>query len=166
MRIFRTISLTFAFISIFALSGCIGQGRELNYNDAQTYFANHKEQLEAIISAEEKCQPVYQNSDLAIRTDGISSIPCANGDYKPVAHIRDMLKKADIQMLFTIRENDNDRVSKFLMHSEGLGVSGGGTYIVNTAMPSKPNEIYLDTQQEVRPMKVAPDHWFWGQGSS
>ncbi|WP_349321365.1 hypothetical protein [Asticcacaulis sp. MM231] len=166
MRIIKIMGLLLACACPISLSGCQSQGRDLTYDDAQVYFANYKVQLEAIVAAEEKCRPVYQNGDLVIRIDDISAISCANGDLKTVPHIRDMLKKARVQMLFTRRENDDDRVSKFLMHSEGLGVSGGGTFIFNTAQPSIPANVYLDTDQEVRSMKALPDHWFWGRGWS
>jgi len=164
--IIRTIGIALAIAGAFAQSSCGLKGRDLSYDEAEIYFARHKEDLEAIIKAEEACKPTYKQGDVAISVDEITLIACADGNYESVFRIRQMMKKAEVEMLFTGDPAGAGRVSKFLMYAQGLGVSGGGTFIVNTAQPSLPNAIYLDTNQEIRSIKTAPDHWFWGKGWS
>ena len=144
------------------LSSC--SGRKMSFPEAQTYLASHRQDLMILVQEIETCKPVWPEAGVyqAIRGSSVGDNPtCSPGAPVDMTKILADMAHADVQMLdFSATDTGVIYQVRFNYYGAGLGVSGGGDWIIYEAVAGT-LPAQMDQDQEQRPLDAPPHHWFW-----
>ncbi len=145
------------------LSSC--SGRKMSFSEAQTYLAGHRQDLMTIVEDIKTCKPVWPDAGVyqAIRRDPSAGVnpTCSPGASIDMAKILADMAHANVELLdFSTTDAGVIYQVRFNYYGEGLGVSGGGDWIIYEAVPGT-MPAQMGENQEERPLDSEPHQWFW-----
>lgn len=160
-------------LAALLLAGCLPgapQGRDLTFQEASTYFAAHRADLETLVALLDACRPVEGKNYATVWRDGTGAKRCARGDPGNLQHIRAWLQSEDF-VAADYYTTDRDPLgplagAEVVTRVSGLGVSGTMTKFSYVA-EARPLALGVERREdgsiigETRGLGSEPFRWFW-----
>jgi hypothetical protein len=146
------------------------QGRDLTFQEASTYFATHRADLETLVALLDACRPVTPGGDTWVWRDRARAKRCARGDPDNLERIAAWLQAENFAGAGYYTA-DRDPLGPFagaevVTRVSGLGVSGAMTKLSYVA-DARPVALGVERREdgsvmsETRGLGSEPFRWFW-----